>query len=167
MWLVKALGSYSWAGAAAELGLPPKRSREIANKVVSLLNATGRADFFDARLREAVRRVACDSGRIDYGARRRALANFTDIEREEWKGICQDASVPLGKRGGKSRYAAAWLWSRLTEGDYRCSPGFREKDGETERELYRRFVKQDLPALEVTLERRATRLVGGWMPMIR
>lgn len=79
----------------------------------------------------------------------------------------QDASVPLGKRGGKSRYAAAWLWSLLTEGDYRCSPGFREKDGETERELYRRFVKQDLPALEVTLERRATRLVGGWMPMIR
>ncbi len=151
MWLVKALGNYAWAGAAEKLGLPPKQSSQLASKVVSLLNAEGNAELFDTRIREAARKVASGSKQIDYGARRRFLANFTDIERESWKTICRDARVPMGKRGGKSRYAAAWLWSRLTEGDYRCSPGFREKDGETERELYRRFVKCDLPPLEAAL----------------
>ncbi len=151
MWLLKALTGCTWETAATTLGLPSRQARGMANKVVSLLTANNNAELFDSRLRAVVRKVADEPGRIDYGARRRALVNLTDIEREEWKGICKAAGVHPGKRGGKSRYAAAWLWSHLTEGDYRCSPGFRAKDGETERELYRRFVKCDLPPLEAAL----------------
>ncbi len=125
----------------------------MANKVVSMLNSNNNADLFHSRLHELAVQIAVDSNRINYGARRRALASLTEIGREDWKGICRDAGVPPGKRGGKSRYAAAWLWSHLTEGDYRLSPGFKEKDGEAEREMYRRFVKTDLSKLRDVLVR--------------
>lgn len=39
----------------------------------------------------------------------------------------------------------------LTGGDYRFSPGFKERDGVSEREMYRRFVKNDLLKLESAL----------------
>lgn len=120
----------------------------MANKVVSTLNGTRGADLFHLRLRELAGQIAGDPDRINYGIRRRALSGFTEIGREEWKGVCRDAGVLPGKRGGKSRYAATWLWSYLTEGDYRRSPGLREKDGEAEREMYRRFLKNDLGPLK-------------------
>jgi hypothetical protein len=159
MWLVKALTGCTWEAAAATLGLPARQARGMANKVVSLLTASNNAELFDTRLRTVACEVADDSGRVDYGGRRRALVSFTDIGRDEWKGICKAADVHPGKRGGKSRYAAAWLWSRITEGDYRFSPGFSEKDGEAQREMYRRFVKQGLLALEFSLQRHAARVI--------
>ena len=153
MALVRLTGPHTWKQAAEALDLPPREGYGMANKVVSTLNSTRDADLFHSRLRELAAQIAGDPGRINYGVRRRALSGLTEIGREEWKGVCRDAGVPPGKRGGKSRYAATWLWSRLTEGDYRRSPGLRAKDGEAEREMYRRFVKQDLPDLEVALVR--------------
>lgn len=94
----------------------------MANKVVSLLNSTDNADMFTSRLQELAQRIASDPERIDYRLRRRVLADLNDITLEDWEAICEGAEVYTGKRGGKSRYAAAWLWSRLTEGDCRLSP---------------------------------------------
>lgn len=151
MSLVRLTGDYTWKEAAEALELPVKEGYGMANKVVSLLNSTDNTDMFTSRLQELAQRIASDPERIDYGLRRRVLADLNDITPEDWKAICEEAEVYTGKRGGKSRYAATWLWSHLTEGDYRLSPGFIEKDGESQREMYRRFVKNDLKPLQIVL----------------
>lgn len=151
MWLVKAIVNCTWEEAAEGLGLPPRRSRDMVTKVVKLLNATGKADLFDARVREVAARVADDPTRTDFGARRRTLADLADIERGEWEAICREAGVNPGNRGGRSCYAATWIWCHLTGGDYRLSPWLSKKYSMSKRDCYRRFVKENLDSLKEPL----------------
>lgn len=151
MWIVKVIVDSTWEEVAEELGLPPRRSRAMANKLVSLLNATGKAELFHARLLEVTARVADVSRRTDFGARRRVLADFVEFERGQWEEICRKAEINPGKRGGRSCYAATWLWCYLTGGDYRLSPWLNHNDGESTRECYWRFVRKDLDSLEYVL----------------
>lgn len=151
MWLAKLLSSATWKEAARDLGLPAGRGRSMANKVVSLLNSSGNAEEFSARLLEIASQVAEDPMRVDYGRRRRALSNFADLPFDEWEAVCRSAGARPGYRGGKSRHAAAWLWGRLTGGDPKLSPGLRDKAASA-RDLYRRFLKEDLVPNEALTE---------------
>ncbi|MDX5895605.1 hypothetical protein [Rubrobacter radiotolerans] len=101
MSLVKAADHCTWEEAASALDIPPVSGRAMANKVVSLLNALGTADRFDATLRDIVARVARRGSLVDYGMRRRALAGFTVIEWEEWREMCRGVGVHLAFRGGR------------------------------------------------------------------
>ena len=148
MWLVKSIRGCTWKEAAGTLGIPPKRGRAMANKVVSLLNANETLEIFDSRVRDCVRRISLSGDLTDYGARRCCLTKFTDIGRDEWKEITYIAGVHPGKRGGRSRYAAAWVWSERTSGDYRLSPAFRDSCTISDREAYRSFTNNTLPALQ-------------------
>ena len=155
MWLAKVLTGATWEEAAREIGLPAGRGRGIANKVVSLLNSSGNTQEFSARILEIASRVAEDPMRVDYGRRRRALASLADLPFEEWEAVCRSAGARPGYRGGKSRYAATWLWGRLTGGDPKLAPGLHDK-GASAGDLYRRFLKEDLlpnEALKEHLER--------------
>ena len=79
MWLVRATTDCTWKEAATMLGIPPERGRGMANKVVSLLNANGTLKQFDLRLRDCARLISLSDDLIDYGSRRRCLADFVPI----------------------------------------------------------------------------------------
>lgn len=133
MWLVKLVEGCTWTEAAGKLDLPPERSRGMANKAIMVLNRENKSDLFAERLREVARRLEADPARVDYGSRRRALSDFTEIPSEEWAAICEDAGVPKGKAGGKRRYAAAYVWREITRGDYRLAPALQEGKQESSR----------------------------------
>ena len=130
------------------LGTPPERGRGMVNKVVSLLNAHETLELFDSRVRDCAKHILLSGDLVDYGAWRHCLAGFTDIERDQWKEMCRVAGVHPGKRGGRSRYAAAWVWAEMTSGDYRLSPAFQDRCSVSDREVYRRFLREALPALQ-------------------
>lgn len=151
MWLVKLIQRCTWKEAAGSLELPPDTACGIANKAMALLNREGNAGLFAERLRWVARRLEGDPNRVDYGSRRRALLNFTEIPAEEWQAICKDADVLEGKAGGKSRYAAAWVWCELTGGDYILAPAVQKVNRKIKGDGYRRFLKQHLRKLEARL----------------
>ena len=160
MWLVKAAEGCTWKEAAATLDIPNKSGRAISNKVVSLLNAQGTAERFDTTLRDVARTLVSNEPLVDYAVRRRDLVRFTVIEWEEWRTICRSAGVHPGKRGGRQRQTAAWLWADLTCGDYLLSPTFQGQNSESEREAYRRFVKGPLLDVEDILRQYGRHLIA-------
>ncbi len=161
MWTVKLATDCTWVEAATALGLPSGKAMGMANRFVSLLRKTGGEEMFAERILDVARRIAKDPNRVDYGERRRALSALVDIGGEDWQTICKTVGVPSGSSDRRSRYAAAWLWSHLTSGDYRLSPGFLLKNDAVERALYGRFVKDDLPDLEAALVRYGSSLTAN------
>ena len=81
-----------------------------------------------------------------------ALSDFTEIVWEDWRTICSKAGIHVGKKGGRNRYAAVWLWCHLTEGDFRLSPALHSQDSENCRDVYARFLITILPSLEEPLQ---------------
>ena len=84
---------------------------------------TGTAEEFAERLHTLAAELSDNPNRIDYGWRRRTLANFEGTEWLTWRMLCQRADVSPGIPGGRQRYAAVWVWCHLTGGDYRLAPG--------------------------------------------
>lgn len=158
MALVKLLG-HTWAEAARELDLPKSMDR-FSNRVVTLLNQQGFYDRFAVELHRWAAQLSEKPRKIDYAAVRRILENFRDIPMEDWKRVCSAAEVGVGNPGGRSRYAAAWLWAELTGGDWRRAPALQSKEhGEEQREVYRTMAKTLLPHLAPYLRQLGRRLL--------
>lgn len=146
MALVKLLG-YTWAEAVRELDLPQSMYR-FPNRAVMLLNQQGFYDRFAVELHRWAAQLSEQSKKIDYAAARRILENFQDIPLEDWKTVCTAGKLRIGNPGGRSRYAAAWLWAELTGGDWRLAPSLQSKaHGANQREVYRAMEKALLPQL--------------------
>lgn len=147
MWAVKALTRCDWKDAAEVLCLPVDQTIGLKTRLLHSLNRDGHTEAFDRHIRAVMRRIGSDPLRVDYQERREALSGLVEIEWDEWKTICEAAGVAPGKRGGKNRQAAAWLWAELMSSDHLFSPTFQQSDTTNDREYFRRFVKRDLPKL--------------------
>lgn len=151
MWLVKLFEQCTWKEAARRLELPPDASSSMVNKAMSLLNREGNAEIFVANLREVARQLETNPNLVDYGSRRQALADFTEIPAEQWQAICKDAGMHKGKARGKNRFAAAWIWRELTDGDHRLAPALQKANWNSERTGYHKFLKWHVGKLESRL----------------
>ena len=140
MSLVKLLGT-TWAEAAKHLELPASMIR-FANRAVTLLNTRGNTDVFTEALHGWADSLSSQSNRIDYSLRRQTLSLFRDIPRADWRALCDEAGIATGERGSRSKYAAAWLWAELTDGDWRLSPAIATHcRGTHQHDGYRNFIK--------------------------
>lgn len=152
MALVKLLGG-TWADAAQALDLPPAMNR-MANKVITTLNANGTYDQFVALLHGWAREYSEQQSRPDFAALRRTFAAFTDFPPEDWANLCAEACIRIGEPGGRSRYAAAWWWADITQGDWRLAPSMiAAKKVANAREVFRALEKAVFPKLSNTLRK--------------
>ena len=151
MALAKLCGAYTWNEAARLLDLHGVNGARLANSMVEALTHGGQADVFAARLHEIAAWLEGDSRRVDFGARRRALGDVREIPWLEWDRLCAQAGLRPGRPGGRNRYGAAWLWCHLTLGDHRFAPALQAGHRDAVREVYRRFVKAELPRFKALL----------------
>lgn len=159
MALVKLLG-HTWAEAARELDLPQTMHR-FPNRAIMVLNQQGLYEQFVIELHRWAAQLSEQSRKNDYAAIRRGLENFQNIPTKDWKSVCAAAEVRVGNPGGRSRYAAAWLWADLTGGDWRLAPALQSKAyGPDQREVYRVMEKTLLPHLAPHLRQLGQRLLS-------
>jgi len=159
MALVKLLG-YSWAETVKELDLPQSMYR-LPNRAVMLLNQQGFYDEFAVELHRWAAQISKQPKKIDFAEARRTLQNFEDIPLEDWKSVCKAAKLRMGNPGGRSRYAAAWLWAELTGGDWWFAPALRSKaHGKFQRDVYRAMEKTLFPHLAPHLRQLGRRLLS-------
>lgn len=163
MALVKLSGQYTWAQAAELLGLPVEQSVGMANRVACLMKQDGTKKKFGAALHKTARQLSSSSNKIDYGLRRQQFKRLIDIPRATWEALCHTAGVGPGHIGSRSRYATAWLWAQLTDGDWTLAPGMHLGEvQENERERYRQLAKTIFPQLdEVLMEYARRELLGN------
>jgi hypothetical protein len=159
MALVKLCGAFTWHEAAQHLALHGVNGATSANGMLTALKRGERAEVFARRLHEVASSLENESLRVDFGARRRALSDFREIPWPEWSRLCVGASLHPGKLGGRNRYGAAWLWCHLTLGDHRFAPALQAGPQEAVREVYRRFIKFELPRFKTLLTDYGSRLL--------
>lgn len=143
--------------AATALGLP-RRKYGYAD-IVGSLTLSGNDELFAARLREVARDLSGALDRVDYRARRAALASFEEVPWEEWLGICERSSALPGYAGGRNRFAGVWVWSEVTCGDFRLAPGLLGR-GAIQRDGYRSFCRKCLPRVRDELRAYAAALTS-------
>lgn len=149
--LVQLCGSYNWDDAAAEIGVPGNWLVPSAKVIMTNISRSGKTHIFRERIHALAERTAADADAIDYGSRRRLLADLVEIDRGYWEERCSS----LRYRGEEAElqrrnFAATWVWGESTQGHYRLSPWFRHHDNILIRERYKGFLrctlyqKQDL-----------------------
>lgn len=125
------------------LGLPPQKSKMVINKSLAFLRNKDVKQRFSHTLHSLAKRLSENTEKIDFGARRKVLEHLTDISHTRWVEICRAAKIKLGHLGGRSRYAATWLWANLTSGDWTLAPGLHGKKASSVRQVYQ-FVSQNI-----------------------
>lgn len=141
MSLVKLCGDYTWGDTAILLGLPERAAIKLANKCVGLLAEERTKRKFSHSLHTVAKRLSAAENKIDYGRRREFFAELDDIQRERWLEICHKAGITPGQPGRRSKYAATWLWSYLTDGDWTLAPALHGEDTTNGREVFRTMMK--------------------------
>lgn len=147
MALVKLCGQHTWGQSALELGLPVKAGIKMANQCITLLGIAGLKEAFGEELRTIATGLSKSQNKIDYRRRREMLSTFSDIPPKIWSEICCAADIDVGQPGRRSRYAAVWLWTELTGGDWRLAPGLAGENTASARTVYSKFYKTILPML--------------------
>lgn len=161
MALVKLTADYSWVQAADALGLPQSSGTGSANKVMGVLGALGRADAFAGVLHALALELHTREHHTDYAALRRRLEDFSEVPWEVWQDVTRDTRCFPGKQGGKNRFAAVYIWAVATQGDWRLAPALQGKKHLVQRDMYRRFVNDDLPHVQEALDDLAADLAAG------
>lgn len=149
--LVKAGTGKSYATIATELGLPPRQTRGMMNKVMGLVRNATWEEQFTAEMRELTKAVSARPSPTNFGRLRIEMATFDAIPWDHWRRICRAANVQTGERGGRNAFAAAWVWARVTGGDWRLAPSMEDANS-GRRDSYQRFLRTAFRALEPHLE---------------
>ncbi len=140
---VKTFG-LTWADAAAHLELPEQAAR-FSTKAVPLINSQGLERRFLDAVAAWVQVLQAQSTPIDFQKRRLKLRHLDDLPPRMWGRVCREAEIRKGERGRRSRYAAAWLWAELTQGDWRLSPAMHALDDVgNAHDIYGRLIKKQL-----------------------
>lgn len=147
MALVKLGVGHTWGQSALELELPVKAGIKMANQCMTILGATGLKEAFGEELRTIAISLSKRNNKIDYCKRRGMLSTFSDIPIKNWSEICCAADIDIGQPGRRSRYAAVWLWTELTGGDWRLAPGLADENTESARTVYSKLCRTILPKL--------------------
>ncbi|MFK7602386.1 TniQ family protein [Deinococcus sp. SM5_A1] len=163
MVLVQMAAPLDRPGAARALGLPESHAGGLYNKAMGVVNAAGHTQTFDATVRALAERLSAGADRIDYGARRRALAIFTEVPAGPFKARGGDFELHLST-AARRRNAAAWIWGHLTLCEPSLAPALQELDNQTSvQEVYRRFEKNLAPQARGVLEELAGSVLAGYL----
>jgi len=141
MSLVKLCGDYTWGDTARLLGLPEYPGIKLANRCVGFLADEKTKRQFSRALHAIAKRLSKENEKVDYGQRRKTFSDLCDIPRDDWLRICKQAQIGPGHPGRRSRYAAVWLWSYLTSGDWTLAPALEGDNTVNTREVYRTMLK--------------------------
>ncbi len=87
---------------------------------------------------------------VDYSVRRSVLGHMNLIMGSDWAWACWASGVHPGG-GRRRRHASTWLWAALTGGHLNLAPTADRTHPSTEGDTYKRFLADDLPALEPAL----------------
>lgn len=151
MSLIKLVHGCSWDSAAKSLALPASQSAVLAGALFGRLSRAGNFELFVARLHDTAAWLEALPTRVDFAARRQALAGFSDLDEGDWRELCARSGVHPGKLGARRRFAAAWLWCELTGGDSRLAPALAVGNVQAGRDCYRRFLARDLARVRTEL----------------
>lgn len=140
----------SWADSAAILELP-SQAVSYTKKAIPLLNALNHQRAFLDAISVWLEHLRLSDDPVDYQARRTRLREFSDVPAPLWELTCEKAGIQTGQPGRRSRYASAWLWADLTQGDWRLAPAmYALRDTPNAREIYTRMIRFEIPhALDV------------------
>lgn len=145
---VKSFGC-TWEDAAMQLDLPPEAAG-YSKKAVPLINGQGLERRFLNEVAAWLDELRGGTPVVDYSRRRRLLRSLDDVPPRMWSATCSEAGILKGEKGRRSRYAAAWLWAELTQGDWRLSPAMQVlADEPNAREIYQRQVNRMAGALQI------------------
>jgi hypothetical protein len=147
MALVKLCGEHTWEQSALELKLPVKAGVKMANQCMTILGAGGLKGEFRKALHDTAIGLSKRQNIVDYRVRREMFSNFSDIPTKIWSDICRAAGITVGRSGRRSKYAAVWLWSELTGGDWRLAPGLAGENTKSARTVYNRLSVTMMPQL--------------------
>lgn len=147
MALVKLCGEHTWEQSALELKLPVKAGVKMANQCMTILGASGLKEEFKKALHDTAIGLSKRQNIVDYHVRREIFSNFSDIPTKIWSEICRTAGIAVGHPGRRSKYAAVWLWSELTGGDWRLAPGLAGEKTKSARTVYNRLNVTMMPRL--------------------
>ena len=142
--LVKSLAAVTWVQAGVVLGWPAASTRTLAANLVNRLNKAGAAQAFHVELALLTERLRNGEMPLpNLSARRRLLRDFTAVPQKVL------ARTGLVVTDARSRNGAAWLWAELTSGSVWSAPAWGDRSATpNEKEVYRRFVRKDLPHAE-------------------
>lgn len=133
------------------------------SRAIELVRVGERKLAFDRALRDFAADFDAKQQFVNYTARRQALMEFVDIPQPVWRAIADSAGVEPGQPGGRSVHAAKWVWSYLTQGDYRLAPGTLQdpRAKVTIYQTYRAFRLKQLPQLREALTEYAEQLLSA------
>lgn len=130
-------------GAAFEaIGIGKGSVRPGAARAASLIRSRTDYDEFARTLHKEARRISAAYELVDYESRRTRFSDFAAIPAQDWAFIAGQAGVSAGLGGGRNHMAAAWVWTQLTQGDYRFAPALNARQAKPEsiRNVHRTFV---------------------------
>jgi len=125
------------------IGIGEGSVRPGVRRATGLIRNQATYDEFVEALHEEAKRISRAYEQVDYAARRARFSDFAAIPARDWAFIAGQAGMGAGQDGGRNHMAAAWVWTQLTQGDYRTAPALtaRPATQESSREVYRSFVK--------------------------
>ncbi|HYR63677.1 MAG TPA: hypothetical protein VET24_13735 [Actinomycetota bacterium] len=141
---------WTFAQVAAALGLPPGPGEQFYRHVINLLRTQGKDRLFYDALVDASRWLETQNWTVDYSVRRSVLGHMNLIMGSDWAWACWASGVHPGG-GRRRRHASTWLWAALTGGHLNLAPTADRTHPSTEGDTYKRFLADDLPALEPAL----------------
>lgn len=129
--------------ALEAIGITLDQGMSGVRRAAGILRSHPKYEPFVEALHDEARRLSGEYELVDYTDRRTRFAEFATVPPQDWAFIAGHAGIGVGHEGGRSRMAAAWVWTKLTQADYRHAPALTARVGSEEnaREVYRAFVK--------------------------
>lgn len=126
------------------IGLPRVTARAGVRRAIGIVRARSDYEEFVDGLHREAERLSREYELVDYAERRARFRDFSAFPPTDWAFIASLSDTRAGQDGGRSGLAAAWVWSQLTQSDYRLAPALLARQGnqESAREVYRVFVNR-------------------------
>ena len=158
--LIRLGGQTDWQGACNALEFPATFAKGACNKAMGVLNNLQTGEAFAQALHALAARLGALPSRANFHARRFELRAFITMKSVDWDDLVFETSCRPTKNAGKRRHAAVFIWEKVTGGDSRLAPAFQGMAPGPARDMYVRFLKQDLGTLGPALMDRAHHLAA-------
>ncbi|GGJ71286.1 TniQ family protein [Deinococcus aquiradiocola] len=158
--LVRLGGQTDWQGACSALEFPTTFATGACNKAMGVLNNLQNGEAFARALHDLAARLGALPSKANFHARRFELREFVTMRSADWDDLVFETSARPTKNTGKRRHAAVFIWEQVTGGDFRLAPALRGMSPGPARDMYIRFLKQDLGTLGPALMDRAHQLAA-------
>ena len=159
--LVRLVLKTDWLGACNALEFPVTFATGACNKAMGVVNNLQNASAFAEALHDLAGRLGALPNKANFHARRFALRTFLELSSADWDELVFETSARPGKNAGKRRHAAVFIWEKVTGGDSKLAPALRGMTPGPARDMYVRFLKQDMGTLGPALMDRAYQIAAA------